>query len=89
MRDDPDPSTNRKAQETPTRVEECRVANFSGDGVHVTAVPIKARVILYHNLLNCVISNNVLHQGALKTLISGSGGSGVIINDNPGSLLLT
>jgi hypothetical protein len=244
MRDDPDPSTNRKAQETPTRIEECRVAHFSGDGVHMmhswvwtirdsmiafnagngvnyvgwdgwllncwlsgnkkaglmahgpvnftSAVTVTANRIewngqegiliadgsgmiqitgnyfdrsyfsavavtesgsapcsqititgnffyrsgksarpetvhsshlrlegasgiactgnafragndsgsdrgpcspsygiLYQNLLNSVITNNVLHQGALKTLISGSGGNGVIVNDNPGSLLLT
>ena len=43
--------------------------------------------IVCKNLQNCVITNNVLHQGAVKTLIEGSGGSGVIVRDNPGSLL--
>jgi len=44
--------------------------------------------IIYKNLQNCVIANNVLHQGALKTLIEGSGGNGVVVRDNPGSLLI-
>jgi len=44
--------------------------------------------ILYKDLDNCVIANNVLHQGALKTLIYGAAGNGVIVKDNPGSLLI-
>jgi hypothetical protein len=44
--------------------------------------------ICYKSLQNCVITNNVLHQGALKTLIRGSGGRGVIVEQNPGSLLV-
>jgi hypothetical protein len=35
-----------------------------------------------------VITNNVFHQGAMKTLIMGGGGTGVIVENNPGSLLV-
>jgi hypothetical protein len=45
--------------------------------------------IVHQNLTDSVIANNVLHHGALKTLISGSGGSGVIVEHNPGSLLVS
>jgi hypothetical protein len=44
--------------------------------------------ICYKNLQNCVITNNVFHQGAMKTLIMGDGGTGVIVENNPGSLLV-
>jgi hypothetical protein len=44
--------------------------------------------IVYKNLKNCVISNNVLHNGALRQLILDQGGNGedVVVKDNPGSL---
>jgi len=44
--------------------------------------------IVCKNLENCVITNNVLHQGALRQLIVdlGSHGEGVVLKDNPGSL---
>ena len=44
--------------------------------------------IVCKNLQNCVIANNVLHQGALRQLIldQGGHGEGVLIKDNPGSL---
>jgi hypothetical protein len=44
--------------------------------------------IVYEGLSNCVISSNVLHQGALKQLLAdlGGHGEGVVVKDNPGSL---
>ena len=44
--------------------------------------------IVCKNLQNCVIANNVLHEGALRQLIvdQGGHGEGVVIKDNPGSL---
>jgi len=40
------------------------------------------------NLENCVVANNVLHDGALRQLIVDNGGhkDGVILKDNPGRL---
>jgi len=44
--------------------------------------------IVYGDLQNCVIANNVLHDGALKQLLTDLGGrrEGVVVKDNPGSL---
>ena len=44
--------------------------------------------IVYQNLQDCVISNNVLHEGAIKQLIVdlGGNGEGVVVKDNPGRL---
>jgi len=44
--------------------------------------------IVYKELQNCVLSNNVLHEGALKQLTTdlGGHGDGVVVKDNPGSL---
>ena len=44
--------------------------------------------IVCKNLQNCVIANNVLHEGALRQLIvdQGGHGEGVVLKDNPGSL---
>jgi hypothetical protein len=35
MRNDPDPGKNPQARENASRIEECQVAHFSGDGVHM------------------------------------------------------
>jgi hypothetical protein len=45
--------------------------------------------IIYQGLRNCVIRDNVLHDGALKQLLLDLGGQqeGVIVGDNPGRLL--
>lgn len=45
--------------------------------------------IVYKNLQNCVIANNVMHEAALRRLLvdQGSHGDGVVLKDNPGSLL--
>jgi hypothetical protein len=47
-----------------------------------------AFAIVCKNLQNCVIANNVLHEGALRQLIvdQGGHGEGVVLKDNPGSL---
>ena len=44
--------------------------------------------IVYGGLENCVITNNVLHDGALQELLLDLGGNqaGVIVRDNPGRL---
>jgi hypothetical protein len=44
--------------------------------------------IVYQGLRNCVVRDNVLHDGALKQLMLdlGGHGEGVIVSDNPGRL---
>jgi hypothetical protein len=44
--------------------------------------------IVYKQLQNTVISNNVLHEGAMKELLLdlGGHGEGAVVKDNPGSL---
>jgi hypothetical protein len=44
--------------------------------------------IVYHDLQDCVISNNVLHNGAIKELLTdlGDNATGVVVKDNPGCL---
>jgi hypothetical protein len=44
--------------------------------------------IVYHGLSNCIIRNNVLHDGAIQKLLLDQGGhqDGVLVSDNPGSL---
>ena len=44
--------------------------------------------IIYKELQNCVITNNVLHEGALEQLMLDLGGhaEGAVVKDNPGSL---
>jgi hypothetical protein len=56
------------------------------DGGEGTFTP--AYGIVYKGLENCVISNNVLHRGAMKQLLLdlGEHGEGVVVKDNPGSL---
>ncbi len=47
--------------------------------------------IVYKGLRNCVIRDNVLHDGALKKLLVDLGGQqdGVVVGDNPGQLFVT
>lgn len=56
-----------------------------GTGVWSPAYGIVAK-----QLQNCVIASNVLHRGALKQLVldQGGHGDGVVLRDNPGSLLI-
>ena len=44
--------------------------------------------IIYQGLENCVIRDNVLHDGAMKQLMLDLGGhaTGVVVGDNPGRL---
>jgi Pectate lyase superfamily protein len=44
--------------------------------------------IIYKELQNCVITNNVLHEGAMEQLMLDLGGhaEGAVVKDNPGSL---
>lgn len=65
-----------------------------GNNLHVgrddggTGVWSPAYGIVCKNLENCVITGNVLHEGALRQLIvdQGGHGEGVVLRDNPGSL---
>ena len=47
--------------------------------------------IVYRGLENCVITNNVLHDGALRKLMLdlGEHGEGLIVRDNPGRVAAT
>jgi len=53
-----------------------------------TGVWSPAYGIVCKNLQNCVITNNVLHEAALRQLVldQGGHGEGVVLKDNPGSL---
>lgn len=53
-----------------------------------TGVWSPAYGIVCKNLENCVISNNVMHQGSMRQLIVdlGGHGEGVVLKDNPGSV---
>jgi hypothetical protein len=46
--------------------------------------------IVYQNLENCILRDNVLHDGALRQLLVdlGGHGPGVVVGDNPGRLLV-
>jgi hypothetical protein len=46
--------------------------------------------IIYQGLENCIIRDNVLHEGALRQLFLDLGGqeAGVVVGDNPGKLLV-
>jgi len=46
--------------------------------------------IVYKGLENCVLSNNVLHDGALRQLLLdlGGNGDGLVVRDNPGRLFV-
>ncbi|MGC1870634.1 MAG: hypothetical protein WA700_06705 [Acidobacteriaceae bacterium] len=46
--------------------------------------------IVYKGLEDCVISNNVLHDGALRQLLvdQGQHGQRVVVKDNPGCILM-
>jgi hypothetical protein len=46
--------------------------------------------VVYQGLENCVIRDNVLHEGALKQLFVdlGGHGEGVVVGDNPGKLMV-
>ena len=46
--------------------------------------------IVYGGLENCVLANNILHDGALRELMVDLGGhhGGVIIHDNPGRVFV-
>jgi hypothetical protein len=45
--------------------------------------------IVYGNLQNCIIKDNVLHDGALEELLTdlAGNGDGLIVKDNPGKLM--
>jgi len=86
-----DPASNDSAQILfdSARGVTCIGNNFDAgrdDGGQGTYTPSYG--IVYKGLENCVITNNVLHLGALRQLLLdlGGHGEGAIIRDNPGSL---
>jgi hypothetical protein len=86
-----DPSTHESSQ---LRIENAEGIACVGNFLHLgqddndRGVWSPSYGVVYKNLKNCVITNNVLHQGALKQLFVdlGGHGDGVIVKDNPGSL---
>jgi hypothetical protein len=86
-----DPSTHESSM---LRIEDAEwvtcVGNFLQVGQDDGGCGVWSRSygVVYKNLKNCVIMNNVLHEGAIKELFLdlGDHGDGVIVKDNPGSL---
>ena len=76
------------------RMEGARGVTFTGNNLQVGRDDggggqlSPAYGIIYRGLQHCVISNNVLHNGALKELLLDLGGNetGVVVKDNPGCL---
>jgi len=76
------------------RLEGARGVTFSGNNLEVGRDDggggqwSPSFGIIYRDLQHCVISNNVLHDGAIKELLADLGGNetGVVVKDNPGSL---
>jgi hypothetical protein len=76
-------------------IEAAQGLTCLGNNLHIgrddggTGVWSPAYGIVCKNLENCVVTGNVLHEGALRQLIVdlGGHGEGVVLRDNPGSLL--
>ncbi len=76
------------------RLERARGITCTGNNLEAgrddgnTGVWSPSYGIVYKELQNCVIGNNVLHEGALKQLLVdlGGHGEGAVVKDNPGSL---
>ena len=76
------------------RFEGARGVTFSGNNLEVGRDDggggqwSPSYGIIYRDLQHCVISNNVLHDGAIKELLADLGGNetGVVVKDNPGCL---
>ena len=76
------------------RLEKCRGITCSANNLQVgrddngEGVWSPSYGIVYKELRNCVISNNVLHDGALAELLVdlGGHGDGAVVKDNPGCL---
>jgi hypothetical protein len=56
--------------------------DFNGQGEYSPSYGV-----YYRNLENCVITNNVLHEGATVSLFDGNPAEDVLVSNNPGSLL--
>ena len=76
------------------RLEGARGVTFSGNNLQVGRDDggggqlSPSYGIIYRDLQHCLISNNVLHDGATKELLADLGGNetGVVVKDNPGCL---
>ncbi len=83
--------TNDSAQ---VRFEGARGVTFTGNNLVVgrddggSGQLSPSYGIIYRDLQHCVISNNVLYNGALKELLKdlGENDTGVVVKDNPGCL---
>ena len=86
-----DQSTQQSAQ---LLLESCEGVTCIGNSLQAgrddggTGVWSPTYGIVYQGLRNCVVRDNVLHDGALKQLLLDLGGhhEGVIVSDNPGRL---
>jgi Pectate lyase superfamily protein len=67
-------------------IRQSMIAYCRGDGGRGKYSPSYG--IVYKSLENCVIKDNVLHEGCLRELLvdQGGHGEGVIVKDNPGKL---
>jgi len=76
------------------RLERCRGITCCGNNLRVgrddggRGVWSPSYGIVYKALQNCVVSNNVLDEGAMQQLMAdlGGHGEGAVVKDNPGSL---
>jgi Pectate lyase superfamily protein len=75
-------------------LEECEGVTCIGNTLQAgrddggTGVWSPAYGIIHHGLRNCIVKDNVLHDGAIKQLMldMGAGTEGVVVADNPGRL---
>jgi len=78
------------------RLEQARGITCCGNNLQVGRDDGGKRVwspsygVIYKELQNCVISNNVMHEGAIDQLMLDLGGhaEGAVVKDNPGSLVV-
>ncbi len=75
-------------------LEECEGVTCIGNTLQAgrddgpTGVWSPAYGSIHHGLRNCIVKDNVLHDGAIKQLMldMGAGTEGVVVADNPGRL---
>jgi hypothetical protein len=87
-----DPNSHDSAQ---VLIENAKGVNFTGNTIWAgrddgdKGLWSPSFGIIYQGLENCILRNNVLHDGALRQLFLdlGEQGPGVIVGDNPGKLL--
>jgi hypothetical protein len=88
-----DPNSHDSAQ---VLIENAKGVNFTGNTIWAgrddgnKGLWSPSFGIIYQGLENCILRNNVLHDGALRQLFLdlGEQGPGVVVGDNPGRLLV-